>query len=39
MPVRIIRIVYRVQTLRIRGIFDVDQDSVSGAGAGSKPER
>ena len=33
MPVRIIRIVHRVDALRVCWVFDIDQNSVSGAGA------
>src|SRR5215211_4889657 len=39
MPVRIIRIVHRIEAFWIRWVFDVDQDAVTGARAGSEPER
>src|SRR5688572_22339825 len=38
-PICVVRIVHGVQTLGMRGISDVEQDSISGAGARGQPDR
>src|SRR5688572_15354403 len=38
MPICIVRVIDRVYSLRIRRIFDIEQDPVTGAGAGCESE-